>query len=88
VNEAMAVGLPVLVSSRAGCAVDLVSEGINGFTFDPEDLEAIAELMIHLSSGQIDLNAMSLASYQRIADWGTNRFALGLKSAIDVALSK
>ena len=37
VNEAMASGLPVLVSERCGCAADLVLPGLNGFVFDPLD---------------------------------------------------
>lgn len=37
VNEAMACGLPVLVSNRCGCAIDLVRDGENGFTVDPFD---------------------------------------------------
>jgi 1,2-diacylglycerol 3-alpha-glucosyltransferase len=48
VNEAMASGLPVIVSNRCGCAEDLVQQGVNGFIFDPaqegeirESLEAI-----------------------------------------------
>jgi 1,2-diacylglycerol 3-alpha-glucosyltransferase len=35
VNEAMASGLPVVVSSRCGCVDDLVEHGANGFVFDP-----------------------------------------------------
>jgi 1,2-diacylglycerol 3-alpha-glucosyltransferase len=35
VNEAMAAGLPVIVSSRCGCAEDLLDPGKNGFVFDP-----------------------------------------------------
>jgi glycosyltransferase involved in cell wall biosynthesis len=35
VNEAMAAGLPVIVSNRCGCAEDLVSNATNGFIFDP-----------------------------------------------------
>lgn len=35
VNEAMASGLPVIVSSRCGCAEDLVAHTENGFVFDP-----------------------------------------------------
>ena len=34
VNEAMASGLPVLVSDRCGCAQDLVQHGRNGWIFD------------------------------------------------------
>ena len=45
VNEAMAAGLPVLVSARCGCAQDLVRNGVNGFTFDPYDVEELAGLM-------------------------------------------
>jgi glycosyltransferase involved in cell wall biosynthesis len=35
VNEAMASGLPVIVSNRCGCVEDLVEPGGNGFVFDP-----------------------------------------------------
>ena len=35
VNEAMAAGLPVIVSTRCGCAEDLLQAGKNGFSFDP-----------------------------------------------------
>ena len=49
VNEAMASGLPVLVSNRCGCAQDLVKEGVNGFTFDPYNIEQLAELMLKIS---------------------------------------
>lgn len=35
VNEAMASGLPVIVSRQCGCAEDLVEPGGNGFVFDP-----------------------------------------------------
>jgi glycosyltransferase involved in cell wall biosynthesis len=45
----MASGLPVLVSDRCGCAADLVQEGVNGFTFDPYNVEQLAELMSKIS---------------------------------------
>lgn len=45
VNEGMASGLPVLVSTRCGCARDLVADGTNGFSFDPENTVALAELL-------------------------------------------
>ncbi len=34
-NEAMAAGLPVIISRRCGCAEDLLAEGENGCSFDP-----------------------------------------------------
>ncbi len=42
-NEAMAAGLPLIVSRCCGCAEDLLQEGKNGCSFDPSiegDLEA------------------------------------------------
>ena len=88
VNEAMAAGLPVLVSNRCGCAVDLVQEGVNGFTFDPLDVEELARLMHRVAHGAVDRAAMGAASRRIIADWGPERFAKGLKAAVDCALAQ
>ena len=50
VNEAMASGLPVLVSDRCGCANDLVAHGENGLIFDPFDRSALAKCMLELAA--------------------------------------
>lgn len=50
VNEAMASGLPVLVSSMVGCAEDLVKD--NGFVIDPADEEALAQRMRTISGDE------------------------------------
>jgi glycosyltransferase involved in cell wall biosynthesis len=87
VNEAMASGLPVLVSNRCGCAPDLVQEGVNGFTFDPLDVEQLARLMLKMSAFQpFSLSTFGDASRAIISEWGTERFASGLKAAVDKAL--
>lgn len=88
VNEAMAAGLPVLVSHRCGCAMDLVQEGVNGFTFDPLDVDQLARLMHRTAHGEIDRAAMGAASRRIIADWGPERFARGLKDAVECALAQ
>lgn len=46
VNEAMAFGLPVVLSSQVGAAADLVVEGKNGFTVPPRDPDALAKAII------------------------------------------
>ncbi|MEI8287859.1 MAG: glycosyltransferase [Verrucomicrobiota bacterium] len=96
VNEAMASGLPVLVSNRCGCARDLVQDGVNGFTFDPYNVEQLAELMFQVSSSRSpgsdlrpltsDLSQMGAASARLISAWGPDRFASGLKAAAECAL--
>ena len=45
VNEALASGLYVLCSDRAGAAYDLIKEGWNGTLFDPHNVEQIARLI-------------------------------------------
>jgi 1,2-diacylglycerol 3-alpha-glucosyltransferase len=87
VNEAMASGLPVLVSNRCGCATDLVKEGVNGWTFDPTNEEQLADLMLRISSDEERRKEMGHKSREIIAEWGPDRFASGISSAIDVALS-
>ncbi|MES2505738.1 MAG: glycosyltransferase family 4 protein [Verrucomicrobiota bacterium] len=88
VNEAMASGLPVLVSNRCGCAEDLVEEGINGFTFDPEDVQGMAAVMGRMTAlPEEKLRQMGCESEQIIADWGPARFAEGMRQAAARALS-
>jgi glycosyltransferase involved in cell wall biosynthesis len=50
VNEAMAAGLPVVVSDAAGCSVDLVRDGENGFTYPCGDVAALADRLTSLAA--------------------------------------
>jgi glycosyltransferase involved in cell wall biosynthesis len=86
VNEAMAAGLPVLVSDRCGCAPDLVEEGRNGYTFDPYEPSSLADRMYQVAHGSVDLQAMGTASRSIISQWGPDRFAQGLRRAVAAAL--
>ena len=43
VNEAMACGLPAIVSAAVGCAPDLIEEGRTGFTYPMGDIVALAD---------------------------------------------
>jgi len=88
VNEAMASGLPVLVSNRCGCATDLVQEGENGWTFDPFNEEQMADLMLRISSDEDGRLKMGVRSRDIIAIWGLDRFASGLTGAVQTALSE
>jgi glycosyltransferase involved in cell wall biosynthesis len=89
VNEAMASGLPVLVSKRCGCAPDLVEDGLNGFTFDPYDVDDLAGLMQRVAAMTDEQrHAMSHAGRRIVADWGPERFADGLMQAVQVAISQ
>ena len=85
VNEAMACGLPVIVSNRVGCARDLVEEGVNGFTFDPYNVEQLAGILSRVSASDFPHSKFGYASEQHIAAWGPERFASGMQLAVEKA---
>ena len=87
VNEAMASGLPVLVSDRCGCAPDLVKNGVNGWTFDPFDTQQLTELMHSIAHGNTDLLAMGAASREIIQHWSPQTFAASMGEAVSAALN-
>ena len=78
VNEAMASGLPVLVSERCGCARGLVQPGVNGYCFDPRDVGALAGLMGRLAENEDRRRAMGEASANLIEAWSLDMFAANL----------
>ena len=88
VNEAMASGLPVLVSERCGCVPELVREGENGFTFDPLSIEEMAEGMRRVAAADFPRADFAGRSSAIVADWGPERFARGVAQAIEAALTK
>ena len=87
VNEAMAAGLPVIVSNRCGCFEDLVIEGVNGFGFDPTNQQKLTDLMLKMSSGKVDLSVMGEASLQHIQKYSPDYFAQGLMKALEYSLA-
>jgi 1,2-diacylglycerol 3-alpha-glucosyltransferase len=87
VNEAMAAGLPVIVSNCCGCFEDLVIEGVNGFGFDPTNQQALTDLMLKMSSEEVDLIAMGEASLQHIQKYSPDYFAQGLMQAVKYSLA-
>jgi glycosyltransferase involved in cell wall biosynthesis len=86
VNEAMASGLPVLVSNRCGCAPDLVEEGRNGFLFDPYDTSSIAGAMYSMAAERTDRANMGRESQKIVARWSPATFAESLACAAETAL--
>jgi glycosyltransferase involved in cell wall biosynthesis len=80
VNEAMAAGLPVIVSDRCGCAPVLVRSGVNGFAFPPHDKEALANAMESIAALEDD-GAMREASLALVAECAPERFGAGMAGA-------
>ena len=49
-NEAMAAGLPVLVSSQCGCQPELCLNDVNGYGFAPDDVKGLSELLSRIEA--------------------------------------
>lgn len=69
VNEAMVVGKAVLVSTKVGCAVDLVKPGINGEVFRSNDLDDLIQKLRELTCSKEKLTKMGIQSQQIIQNW-------------------
>jgi glycosyltransferase involved in cell wall biosynthesis len=87
VNEAMAAGLPVLVSHRCGCVPELVQPGVNGYVCDPLDTEGIARLLGVMSSETSDAEKMGEASRQIVALYTPETWAQTLADCIERTLA-
>jgi glycosyltransferase involved in cell wall biosynthesis len=83
VNEAMACGLPVLVSNQCGCAQSLVRQGLNGYTFSPSDSSELATFLARISALNDDqLRRMGDHSREIVAGWSLERFAQEAMAAV------
>jgi glycosyltransferase involved in cell wall biosynthesis len=76
VNEAMASGLPVIVSDRCGCADDLVEDGLNGYIFSAEDADSLTKRMFNFDAlNEEDREAMGRRSQEIIARFSPESWA-------------
>jgi glycosyltransferase involved in cell wall biosynthesis len=82
VNEAMCAGLPVVVSSEIGCAVDLVRPGENGFTFEARDIEGLTNALRPIVSNAGLRRAMARKSVEIIGRWSYRNCLDGLREAV------
>jgi glycosyltransferase involved in cell wall biosynthesis len=109
VNEAMASGLPVIVSETAGCAEDLLKPGRlpapvhlstdlskrlarlagrlrqNGFVFNPQSPESLADVLLALESAPALREIMGQASRRIVEHFSCANFARNALRAAQAA---
>lgn len=83
VNEAMAAGIPVLVSHACGAA-ELVREGVTGYRFDPESVADIARAMARITADEPRLEEMGAAAAAAAERVSPDAFAAGLAAALEI----
>ena len=87
VNEAMAAGLPVLCSTRAGCAPDLIEPGANGWLADPLDARAFAATLAAALACE-RRPALGARARQSAAGFHPEAMAEGFRRALRCAASR
>ncbi len=76
VNEAMAAGLPVIVSSACGCAEDLLYPGQNGFVFDPTSEAQLERCLQQVSDlSLLDWKQMGRRSLEAVSEYSPTAWA-------------
>jgi glycosyltransferase involved in cell wall biosynthesis len=81
-NEAMACGLPCIVSDRVGCGPDIVERGITGDIHAMSDIDALAELMARYTHPGL-LTAMGQNAQRKIAAYSVPAAADALLGAVE-----
>jgi glycosyltransferase involved in cell wall biosynthesis len=85
VNEAMACSLPAIVTSVAGCALDLVQDGWNGFVVPPRDASQLACAMETLAEDSGRRTEMGRRSRELIDAYSPAAWANGIVGAVKSA---
>jgi 1,2-diacylglycerol 3-alpha-glucosyltransferase len=87
VNEAMASGLPILVSNVCGSGKELVSNDINGFSFDPFNVNDIADSIQRISlMSSLERKKMGEESVRIISEWSPDKFSNSCSDLIAEAM--
>ena len=82
VNEAMAAGVPVVLSSDVGAAADLVMDGVEGFVYPTGDVARLTAALESVLSSPESAREMGNAAARRVADWDFEADIRGLRRAL------
>lgn len=83
VNEAMACGLPVIVTDRCGSIGDIVQENDNAFVYPAGDAAALRDVLDKIVDDDALRSRMGERSRAIIADWDFARGVAGVRQMLD-----
>jgi glycosyltransferase involved in cell wall biosynthesis len=83
VNEAMCCGLPIITTKSAGCSIDLVENGNNGFIINSGDVEQLYRALLGIFESPVKWDTMSARSFEKIQrDFSVENTVEGFLSAV------
>lgn len=86
-NEALAAGVPVIVSPVAGCVPELVRHGISGFVL-PLEIDLWADAVLSLLNDPSLCGEMGMAGKKIVNDYSYHNAAIGIANAVHTAVDK
>lgn len=78
-NEALAMGVPVLASTRAGAVDGLVRAGVNGFLFAPDETEGMAAVMAQIAAEEAMWRRLAVNAAATAENGDVARFVDGVR---------
>jgi glycosyltransferase involved in cell wall biosynthesis len=81
VNEALASGLPCVVSDAVGCAPDLIRDGDTGYVYPLEDIDALAKTIAKVRQRNAEGHDWSPACRALIASYSYDAMTVGVVRA-------
>ena len=82
INEAMASGLPCIVSDACGAAKDLIIEGKTGFSYPMGDVKQLAILMKLMANNKENRRQMGLNAAEYVQQFSVESVVSALKKAL------
>ena len=83
INEAMASGKAIIASDKCGGAIDLVHDGINGYSFPAGSIEGLQEAMDKCYHENIGIEEMGKRSLQIIKEYNFSAVAEAIETAVN-----
>lgn len=81
VNEALAHGLPAVVSDAVGCAPDLITPGVNGAVFETANLKGLVASIGEMVTRRVDAKKARAACRKAVSRYSVAAAAAGIADA-------
>ena len=75
VNEALAMGVPVLCSDNVGARDSLIRTAVNGYVFEPDNAQGLAQLMLRIGADEDEWRRLAEACHDFAEAGDVSRFA-------------
>jgi len=83
VPEALAMGLPIIISANCGARDELVRTGVNGFVVESDNAEGMASFMLLLATDEALWRRMCIATARFMPHGDVTEFTNGVAKLAD-----